>query len=198
MPDPGLFLLFYPFSLTLAAGALAGASAVLVRRASASFGRWLLGLSFLLQVAAALAFGWSFYWSWTVVRPSQNAGFPVLAALGWIFVLGGLALGIQSAHVRGTGFLRSWTMARLEGRAPYRHIRRPVAAALFLVLLGVTLIFDTVPAYACLIVAALLIHGLLELGDWELRLRLPEIRDYLRRTPRYVPRRRRTDRKNQG
>ncbi len=188
MPDPGLILLYYPFSLTLAAGAAAGASAILIRRASAALGTWLRLLSVALQVAAALAFGWSFYWSWTILEPSRNAGFVVLAALGWILVLGGLALGLRAVSVRGMGFLRSWTVARMESRPPYRSIRRPIAAALFLVLLGVTLIVDTVPAYACLIAAALLIHGLLDLGDWELRSRLPEAREYMRRTPRYIPR----------
>jgi hypothetical protein len=191
MPDASLFLHYYPFALTLAAGALAGASGLLLRRAASFFGTWLLGLYFLLEAAAAVAFGWSFYWSWSLVKPSQNAGFPVLAALGWAFILGGVVLGVQSLSVRGMGALRSWTLARLESRAPYRHIRRPIAVSVFLGLLGVTLILDTVPAYACLIVAAILIHGLLELADWELRPRLPESGEYLRRTPRYIPRIRR-------
>jgi hypothetical protein len=188
MPDPGLFLLYYPFTLTLAAGELAGASAILLRRASAAYGQWLASLAILLDAAAALAFGWSFYWAWTIVPPSENAGFPILAALGWFLVLGGGALTMRALSVRGMGALRSWPAARLENRAPYRHIRRPIAVGAFLVLLGATLIVDTVPAYSCLIATALLVHGLLELGDWELRLRLPESRDYIRRTPRYFPR----------
>jgi hypothetical protein len=191
MADPALFLLSFPFLLTLAAGALVGASAILVRRASASLGRWLLGPSILLQAAAVLAFGWSFYWSWTLVEPSRNAGFPVLTALGWVVILGGAALGLQAVSVRGMGFLRSWTVARMENRPPYRRIRRPIAASIFLILLGVTLIVDTMPAYVCLIVAGLLLHALFELADWDLQLRLPESRDYIRRTPRYFPRLRR-------
>lgn len=191
MLDPGLFLFSFPFILTLAAGALAGASGILVRRASASLGRWLLGPSILLQGAALLAFGWSFYWSWTLVEPSQNAGFPVLAALGWALVLAGLALGLRAVSVRGMGFLRTWTVARMESQPPYRRIRRPIAAAAFLILFGISLIVDTIPAYVCLIAAVPLIHAVLELGDWELQLRLPESRDYIRRTPRYFPRFRR-------
>jgi protein-S-isoprenylcysteine O-methyltransferase Ste14 len=186
--DPGLFLLNYPFVLTLAAGALAGASAILLRRASAVYGQWLSSLAILLQVGATLAFGWSFYWAWTIVEPSENAGFPVLAALGWFLALGGGALTLQALSVRGVGALSSWPAARVENRAPYRHIRRPIAVGLFLVLLGATLIVDTVPAYACLIAFVLLAHGLLELGDWELKLRLPGARDYIKRTPRYLPR----------
>jgi hypothetical protein len=188
MPDSARFLLSFPFVLTLAGGALAGVSAILVQRASATLGRWLLVPSILLQAAAVLAFGWSLYWSWTLVEPSQNAGFPVLSALGWALILAGLALGLRAVSVRGMGFLRSWTVARMESRPPYRRIRRPIAAAVFLMLLGITLIVDTVPAYACLIAAVLLTHALLELGDWELQLRLPESRDYIRRTPRYFPR----------
>jgi len=191
MLDPGIFLLSYPFTLTLAAGALAGASAVFLRRASSFYGRWLLAFAVLLQLAAVLAFGWSFYWSWTLVEPSRNAGFPVLAAFGGFAILGGLALGVQALSGRVMGSLRSWSPARLEGRPPYKQIRRPFATAAFLGLMGETLIVDTVPAYACLIVGSLLIHGLLELGEWELRLRLAESRDYLSRTPRYIPRLRR-------
>lgn len=191
MPDPGTFLLYYPFVLTLAAGALAGASAILLRRASAMVGAWLKGIALLLQAAAVIAFAWSFYWAYTIVEPSQNTGFPVLAALGWFAILGGAALGVQALSVRGMSALRSWPAARVEGRAPYRHIRRPIGAAVFLLLLGATLIVDTVPAYACLGLAAVLLHALLELADWELRTRFPESRDYLKRTPRYIPRLRR-------
>jgi protein-S-isoprenylcysteine O-methyltransferase Ste14 len=177
--------------LTLAAGALAGASAILLRRASAVYGQWLTWIAILLQVAAALAFGWSFYWAWTIVEPSENAGFPVLAALGWFSILGGAALTLQALSVRRLGALKSWRAAKVENRAPYRHIRRPIAVGVFLVLLGATLIVDTVPAYACLVATVLLVHGLLELGDWELKLRFPESRDYFKRTPRYLPRLRR-------
>jgi hypothetical protein len=191
VPDPGLLLLYYPFALTLVAGVLAGASAILLRRASAAYGQWLASIAILLQAAATLAFGWSFYWAWTIVRPSENAGFPILAALGWFLVLGGGALTLRAFSVRGVGALRSWAAVKVENRAPYRHIRRPIAVGVFLVLLGATLIVDTVPAYACLIATAMLVHGLLELGDWELKLRLPESRDYIRRTPRYFPRLRR-------
>ncbi len=191
MFDPGLFLLSYPFALTLAAGALAGASAVLLRRASSFYGRWVAPFGDLLSLAAAVAFAWSFYWSWTLVKGTRNTGFPVLAALGGLAVVGGIALGAQTLFVRGMASLRSWTPARLQERPPYKHVRRPFATAAFLGVLGETLIVDTVPAYACLLAASLLIHALLELGEWELRLRLPEARPYLERTPRYIPRWRR-------
>jgi hypothetical protein len=190
MFDPGLFLLSYPFILTLAAGALAGASAVLLRRASSFYGRWVVLFVVLLSLGAALAFAWSFYWSWTLVEGTRNAGFPVLAALGGLALVAGIALGAQALFARGMASRRSWAPGRLQQMSPYKHIRRPFATAAFLGLLGETLIVDTVPAYACLLAASLLVHALLELGDWELRLRLPEARPYLDRTPRYIPRRR--------
>jgi hypothetical protein len=45
------------------------------------------------------------------------------------------------------------------------------------------------PVWVCLAVWIFLWNGMLELGEWELRQRLPACRDYLRRTPRYLPRR---------
>jgi hypothetical protein len=163
---------------------------VLLRRASSFLGRWVNPFVVLLSLGAALAFAWSFYWSWTLVKGTRNAGFPVLAALGGLTIVGGIVLGGQALIVRGVASRRSWAPGRLQERSPYKRIRRPFATAAFLGLLGETLIVDTVPAYACLLAASLLIHALLELGDWELRLRQPEARPYLDRTPRYIPRRR--------
>ncbi|MEW6568457.1 MAG: methyltransferase [Chloroflexota bacterium] len=184
-------LLQFPFLLTLLAGGMAGASAVLLRRASAAFGGWLRVLSTLLDAAAAAAFVLSFAWAWAISDASCAAGFPLFLVLGLAAVLGGVALAIQALAIRGMGALHTWPQARLEKRTPYRQLRRPIAAGVMLIALGVALLVDTIVLWVCFVVWLLIVHLLLELREWDMRQRFPEAGDYLRRTPRHFPRLRR-------
>jgi steroid 5-alpha reductase family enzyme len=53
---------------------------------------------------------------------------------------------------------------------------------------GLSILWATRPVGVCLLSWIIAWNLILELGDWELRQRLPACRDYMRRTPRYLPR----------
>ncbi len=181
-------LLQFPFVLTLAAGGLAGASAVLLRRAAAAFGRPILLLSLALDAAAAAAFAFSFGWAWSMGEPSRATGFALFVVLGMVSLLGGMALIIQGLSLRGLSVIHAWSPGKFEVRTPYRQLRRPIAAGVMLMALGLALLVDTIVLWVCFVLWWIIVHLLLELREWEMKQRFPECRDYLRRTPRYLPR----------
>ncbi len=181
-------LLQFPFVLTLLAGGLAGASAVLLRRAADTLGRPLALLPLALDVAAAGAFAFSFGWAWSMSHPSRATGFALFVLLGMISLLGGIALVVQGLSVRGFGVLRGESPARYQSRTPYRQLRRPIAAGVMLMALGVAFLVDTIVMWVCFGLWLVTVHLLLDMREWELKERFPECRDYLQRTPRYLPR----------
>lgn len=181
-------LLQFPFVLTLVAGGLAGASAVLLRRVASAFGRPLLVVSLALDAAAAGAFAFSFGWAWSMGEPSPGPGFALFVVLGMVSLLGGMALAVQGLSVRGLGAIHAWSPTKFETRTPYRHLRRPIAAGVMLMALGLALLVDTIVLWVCFALWWIIVHLLLELREWEAKQQFPECRDYLQRTPRYLPR----------
>lgn len=184
----GTLILRFPFVLTLLAGVLAGMSGALLRRAASALGSGLRWPARLLQAGSAAAAVSSFAWSWSVYKPPAGSGNPLLAVVGGIVVLAGAALTFRALWVRGLRELYTWPAAKLENRLPYRQVRRPIGAGLMAVALGATLIVNTSPAWVCFLVWLILTHFQLEVEEWEMRHRLPGARDYLKRTPRYLPR----------
>ena len=91
-------------------------------------------------------------------------------------------------RVRGLGTLRIWDAGRFEQQRPYRVIRRPLELGVMLLAFGLCWLRPAPSVWICLAAWILLWNGMLELGEWELRQRLPACRDYLKRTPRYLPR----------
>lgn len=205
----GQVLLDYPFLLSLAAGLVAGISAVLARRAASALGsglRWLAGL---LTACAVVAFAGSFLWSWgwtgtrslpgivtsiaTYAVPGRAPSALALGvdAIGWLIVGAGAALvcwGL-AARTRAAVYLRS---AQLFNRTPpYTRLRRPIALGLMVAGLGASIVAGTASAWLCLGVWVVCLQPLLELSDWEVASRVPAQREYQRRTPRYLPFRRR-------
>jgi len=53
---------------------------------------------------------------------------------------------------------------------------------------SLALLFNASTVWVCLGMWILAWNLVLEAGDWELRQRLPACRDYMKRTPRYLPR----------
>jgi len=204
----GQVLLNYPFLLTLAAGFVAAFSAVLARRAAAGLGGGLRWLSGLLSACAVLAFVGSFLWSWgwtgmrslpgivtsiaTYAMP-ENAPSALATGtgvLGWLIVVGGVALACWgiAARIRATVYRRS--AQRMGQTVPYTRVRRPVTLGLMGAGLGASIVAGTVSAWLCFGIWAVCLQPLLELSDWDLASRLPAERDYQRRTSRYLPIRR--------
>jgi protein-S-isoprenylcysteine O-methyltransferase Ste14 len=201
----------FPFLIGLAAGGLAYACGVMLRRglALAGAGRpptWPTDALRLLSVLCLLA---SFLWAWSMgpsVGPSgvvttigtfspaamakQDLSLKALAftAGSGMLVVAGLALAIWSltAHIRNGIFGKS--PDRLAERPPYRSIRRPMTLGFGLALLAATLLAGTLPAWVCLIVTACLVWLLQEIDDRELRSRFGWVAEQHRRIPRFIPR----------
>ena len=176
----------YPFLILIAGGLLAGCSAVLLRRAASVFGTWLEAVSFLAAVGAATAFGSAFYWASTLaVAPPPLVGQTIF---GWLLALGGAVLAGWGLRARGIGALRRWETDRMERLQPMRTLRRPIELGTMILMSGLSILRATRPVGVCLLSWIVAWSLILELGDWELRQRLPACRDYFRRTPRYLPR----------
>jgi hypothetical protein len=181
-------LVDHPYLVPVVAGFLAAGSAVLFRKAAQVFGEWLGWLSLAASVAAALAFLAGFLWAATM--PPVAAPTPVQIAVGFVLALGGSALAGWALHVRGIGVLRAWRADRFEQNPPFWIVRRPLELGTTVCIFGLCWLRPAPTVWICLAAWTLLWNVVLELGDWELRQRLPSCRDYLKRTPRYVPKRR--------
>jgi hypothetical protein len=188
MPE---FLLYYPFFVSLAAAAIAGASAFLLRRAALTLGRWLWWLSWAASAGSTAGFAWSFTWAWGLESNPVSGLQVLLVVIGWAAVLGGVTLGLWGLSALGLRALLPQFGDRLETRPPYRHLRRPMALGAILAGLGATLIVETPAAWLCYLTWLALASLLQELEEWELRGRVPAAREYHSRTPRYLPSRRR-------
>lgn len=175
----------YPFLLLVVGGFLAGSSAVLLRRAASMLHDGLGAFSLLAGIASAAAFVAAFAWAWTL---SPDAAPTPLATIGgWLTALAGGALAGWALRVRGVGVLRSWRLDRFEQRQPFLTIRRPLELGLMVAVAGVSLLRPAAAMGVFLASWLLAWNAMLELGEWELRRRLPACRDYLKRTPRYLP-----------
>jgi len=202
----------FPFVLSLMAGAVAYAGALLLRRglALAAGDRvpgWPAAILRALGLASVLA---SFVWAWTLGPSVGPSG--VITSMGTysptaltrtiltpavltltigsaLLIFGGLALALWALMAR----LRNGTYGRSPDRlaewAPYRVIRRPMTLGIGLVLLGATLLAGTLTAWACLILAAGMVGVLQEVDDRELRSRVAWVAEQHRRIPRLIPRR---------
>jgi len=178
-----------PFLILIVGGLMAGISAVLLRRAALVYGAWIGAVSLLASMAEAAAFVAALLWAAT----TSPVGTPPAAAIitGIVLALAGGAVAGWALRVRGIGVLRSWNAERFEKRQPYRTIRRPVELGVMASAAGLCALRPATPVWVWLTIWLAAWSLILELGDWELRLRLPACRDYLKRTPRYLPRLRR-------
>lgn len=177
----------FPFTILILGGFLAGGSAILLRRASSVFGERLGLISMAASLGSAVAFVSAFYWAATM------AGAPASAAvgrslIGWALALAGGTLAGWGLRVRGLGVLRRWPADRFEQRRPFRLLRRPIELGVMAAAAGLAVLWNASTVWLCLGTWLLAWNLMLEMGDWELRQRLPACRDYMKRTPRYLVR----------
>lgn len=177
----------YLFLLPVIGGFLAGCSAVLLRRAASIMGAWLEVLAAAAALASVAAFGWGLYWAWALA-PADEPSSPGRVFLGLALALAGGSLAGWGLRARGWRPRRIWRSERDELRQPYRTIRRPVVLGVMFFGLGLGVLADRSAFWFALAATFAAWSVILELADWEQRLRLPACRDYMRRTPRYVPR----------
>ena len=175
-----------PYLIPVLAGFLAGCSAILLRQAERVLGDWLGWLSLAAAASSAGSFLAGFLWAASTPPVAAPSGVQILA--GCLLALAGGVLVGWAVRARGLGVLRLWRADRFEQGLPYRAIRRPLELGVMVVAAGLCWLRPAPPVWVCLAVWIALWNGMLELGEWELRQRLPACRDYLRRTPRYLPR----------
>ncbi|HSR48666.1 MAG TPA: hypothetical protein VLL77_11860 [Anaerolineales bacterium] len=180
----------YPFLLIIIGGWLAGCSAVLFRRAARTLGPWLEVPALAAAACAAAAFGWAIYWAWDL-SPVPPPITLIASVSGWALTLAGGMLAGWGLRARGWKPRRAWRPERDELRQPYRTIRRPIVLGLSTVLIGLAILSGRPAVWLCAFAVLLAWNLILELWDWEQRHRLPACRDYMRRTARYLPFRRR-------
>lgn len=107
---------------------------------------------------------------------------------GWgLAMAGGLFAG-WGVRARGWKARHTWRAERDELRQPYRTIRRPIVVGLSIVGLGLGVLAERAAVWVCLAAIFVAWSVIQELADWEQKQRLPACRDYMRRTPRYLPR----------
>jgi protein-S-isoprenylcysteine O-methyltransferase Ste14 len=202
----------FPFLLGLAAGCLAYACGVILRRglALAGAGRPLTWPAETLRTLGMLSLLASFLWAWSLGPRIGSSG--VITSMGTLspaalaqqdlsletlalsagyglLVLAGLALAVWSLTARIRNGVFGKSPERLANRPPYRSIRRPMTLGIGLAFLGATLLTGTLAAWACLVVAACLVWILQEIDDRELRSRIGWVAEQQRRIPRFIPRR---------
>lgn len=177
-----------PFLLSLFAAFVVGISTVLLRRAAQVYGPSTWRLSWPLSACASAGYLWSFSWAWGWGGSTSRPGNPLLTVLGWLTLLAGIGIGLWGLSALGSRALLPRLSDRLETRPPYRYLRRPMDLGAILALLGVTAIVDTSSAWVCFWTWLALANFSFELEEWELRARIPAARDYMRKTPRYIPR----------
>jgi protein-S-isoprenylcysteine O-methyltransferase Ste14 len=202
----------FPFLIAVAAGALAYACGLMLRRGLALAGgtrppAWpadgLRGLGVLSWLAA-------FLWAWSLgPRPGR---FGVITTLGtfspaalsskelttaglaltiacWLLMIAGAVLVAWSLAARIRNGLFGKSPDRLAQRPPYHRVRRPMTMGVGVVLLGATLLAGTFAAWVCLLTVALAALVLQEIDERESRARLPWLAEQHRRIPRFLPRR---------
>jgi protein-S-isoprenylcysteine O-methyltransferase Ste14 len=175
-----------PYLIPILAGFLAGCSAILLRQAERALGDWLGWLSLAAAAASAGSFLAGFLWAASTPPVAAPSGAQILA--GCLLALAGGVLVGWAVRARGLGVLRLWRADRFEQGLPYRAIRRPLELGVIVSTAGLCWLRPAPPVWVCLAVWITLWNAMLELGEWELRQRLPACREYLRRTPRYFPR----------
>ncbi|NIS82753.1 MAG: hypothetical protein GTO14_21720 [Anaerolineales bacterium] len=177
----------YPFVLAIFAAVIAETSAILLRRIAPFFGQWCWWLSRSLTVIVYLSLSWSFYWAIRQGTDPYAIRRPILVVVGWLGLLLGVGLIVWSVVVLGRRTFIAQSDDKLETRPPYRFLRRPMGLGLIILGLGVVLILDAKSTWTWLLVWLIVSQPLQELEEWELRHRIPGAKDYLRKTPRYIP-----------
>ena len=180
----------HPYLLALLAAMVADTCAILIRAVTPSLNRWFWWLANLISLLALISFLWSFLWAASVREDFLEVLSVPETILGVLSITGGGGMLLWSfARLRWRSFF-AWPTASFETRHAYAHIRRPMFIGATLFFLGVALLLSRDALWIWMASWVVLSQPLLELEEWELRLRYPSARDYYARTKRYIPRRR--------
>ncbi len=137
---------------------------------------WVVGLALAVRTPSPALF-------------ASNAG---TTAIAWLLlVIGSLVQVLALAALRRRAALPS-TRDTLVERGPYGRLRHPIYAGLLLEFLAIALLKPTRDAALACALGALWAVLQARLEEIDLVQRLPAYRDYMRRVPRFLPRRRRS------
>lgn len=198
----------FPFVLPLLASLVGAASAVLLRRAAPVVGRWAAQIGGVLWVLSLAVNLWSLVWAYSLRlgagAPGMVTSFGTYGVLGpdggdpgvsLFQLLSGLAalaaggwLTVWVLRERARLGLVSTPLPELVERLPYRRLRRPGTGGLTLLALGLTILAESLPLWIWYVLWLPTALILAELAEWEQRRRYPELADYFRHTPRFLPR----------
>jgi protein-S-isoprenylcysteine O-methyltransferase Ste14 len=179
-----------PFLLALLAAMVAETCAILIRAVTPSLSWWFWWLANLVSILALVSFLWSFLWATSVREDFIEILSVPETILGVLSIVGGGGMLLWSFASLGWRSFFAWPTASFETRHVYAHIRRPMFVGAALFFLGVALLLSRDALWIWMASWIVLSQPLLELEEWELRLRFPMAKDYYTRTKRYIPRRR--------
>ena len=177
-----------PYLLALLAAMVAETCAVLIRAVTPSLSRWFWWLANLISLLALVSFLWSFLWAASMQEDFLEVLSVPETILGVLSITGGIGMLLWSFAALGWRSFFARSTVSFETRHAYAHIRRPmfVGAAIFFV--GVTLLLSRDALWIWMAFWVVLSQLLLELEEWELRMRFPSAKEYYARTGRYIPR----------
>jgi len=176
-----------PFLLALLAAMLAETCAILIRAVTPSLSRWFWWLANLISLLALVSFLWSFLWAASVHEDFLEVLSVPETIFGVISITGGVSMLLWSFAALGWRSFFAWPTASFETGRAYAHIRRPMFIGTALFFLGVTLLLSRDALWIWMAAWVVLSQPLLELEEWELRLRFPMAKEYYARTGRYLP-----------
>lgn len=163
-------------------------SVYLMRITAPNFGRWLYRLADILALLSGAALVWSLAWSLMSEAVRLDVISPLATLLGFASLLLGAGLTAWAAFTLGGRSFFGGPADEVVNRGPYRALRRPMGAGMYLVAIGAALISGKQAVWTWLGVFVVLSLLLFELEEWELRQRMPEASEYLAKTPRFIPR----------
>jgi hypothetical protein len=180
-------LLTNPYLLALLAAMVAETCAILIRAVTPSLSRWFWWLANLISLLALTSFLWSFLWA-----ASMRGDFIEILSvpetiLGVLSITGGGGMLLWSFAALGWRSFFAWSTASFETRHAYAPIRRPMFIGAALFVLGVALLLSRDALWIWMAAWIVFSQPLLELEEWEMRLRFPEAKEYFARTRRYIP-----------
>ena len=180
-------LLTNPYLLALLAAMVAETCAILIRAVTPSLSRWFWWLANLISLLALTSFLWSFLWA-----ASMRGDFIEILSvpetiLGVLSITGGGGMILWSFAALGWRSFFAWSTASFETRHAYAHIRRPMFIGVALFFIGVALLLSRDALWIWMAAWIVFSQPLLELEEWELRLRFPSAKEYYARTGRYIP-----------
>ncbi len=154
-------------------GARAGQRISLVLRVGLGMPLWILGVVLAVRVPG----------------PRLFPAHPVLDVLGWLLISCGAAVILWAAPGVGRRALMPSTADTLVAAGPYAYVRHPIYSGGLLEFTGLAVVHPTTSFALACAAGCVWLLAQARLEERDLLQRMPDYADYMRRLPRFVPRR---------